>query len=76
MNCCGAGFGIDVGVGLGDPERGSGWRVRVGVGAWWGLGALAAWGAANGGRKVERLFLVCWKVTVGVGMMLTYCQRS
>ena len=43
------------------PSGGRGGEFGWGSRAWWGLGALAAWGAANGGRKVERLFLVCWK---------------
>ena len=77
MNCCGAGLGNDVGVGLGDPERGSGWRVRVGVVERGGVLVRLLRGVPPMGEGKSRGCSWCvGRVTVGVGMRLTYCQRS
>ena len=64
--------------GVGEPVRGSGWRVRVGgSGARRCLGTPVAWCAADGGMEMSSGVWGCsGKVTGGVGMRLTYCQRS
>ena len=74
--CCGAGDGA-VRQGIGEPARGSGCRVRVGVAErggvlerlWRGVPPM---GEGNAGG----VYGCSGRVTVGVGMRLTYCHRS
>ena len=75
-NCCGAGRGA-VGVGTGDPERGSGCRVRVGVVERGGVLERLWRGVPPIGEGKSRVCSGCAGVlTVGVEIRLTYCQRS
>ena len=64
-------MGNDVGVGLGDPERGSGWRVRVGVVERGGVLVRLLRGVPPMGEGKSRGCSWC----VGRAT-LTYCQRS
>ena len=63
--------------GVGEPVRGSGWRVRVGVVVRGGvLERLLRGVPPMGDGNVGGVWGCSGKVTVGVGMRLTYCHRS
>ena len=63
--------------GVGDPVRGSGWRVRVGVVVRGGvLERLLRGAPPMGDGNVGGVWGCSGNVTGGVGMRLTYCHRS
>ena len=63
--------------GVGEPVRGSGWRVRVGVVVRGGvLERLLRGVPPMGDGNVGGVWGCSGKVTGGVGMRLTYCHRS
>ena len=63
--------------GVGEPARGSGWRVRVGVVVLGGvLERLLRGVPPMGDGNVGGVWGCSGKVTVGVRMRLTYCHRS
>ena len=64
--------------GVGEPVRGSGWRVRVGVVVRGGglFERLLRGVPPMGDGNVGGVWGCSGKVTVGVGMRLTYCHRS
>ena len=63
--------------GVGEPVRGSGWRVRVGVVVRGGvLERLLRGVPPMGDGNVGGVWGCSGRVTVGVGMRLTYCHRS
>ena len=63
--------------GVGEPVRGSGWRVRVGVVVRGGvLERLLRGVPPMGDGNVSVGWGCSGRVTGGVGMRLTYCQRS
>ena len=75
-------YGCEVGVGavrcgVGEPVRGSGCRVRVGVVPRGGVLERRLRGVPPMGEgNVVGVYGCSGRVTVGVGMRLTYCHRS